>query len=215
MPNMNYWQDSWELQEDVCPCDIHFNEWLERRDVRGKLIYHFGTGTHHVVGSRQASNGSNNVVFAITASKEEYAAYVDWVTANPRLSKSYLAYFGDIYLSNPALLPEFDVISLFHLCEFFRPNTANPEYGGLTDRQLVDAMTTRLKPGGQILFYKRSIASEGATRVIQEWTREAPVKRAERFKTLLVYEKRPRVAVQVPAQNGSERRPWYRAIFGS
>ena len=219
MTSMNHWQDAWELQEDVCPCDVHFNEWLERRSMRGKTIYHFGTGTHHVVGRRQASNGSNNVVFAITASKPEHQAYVEWASDNPRLSKAYLAYFGDIYLTNPALLPEFDVISMFHLCEFFLPNTAHADYGGLTDRQLLDAMTSRLKPGGYMLFYERSFAAEGAAPVIRDWARTNPVKRGERFKTLLVYRKRPMASVELPVQNGAHataaRRPWYRALFGN
>ena len=48
-------------------------------------------------------------MFAITASKEEYDSYIALATENAAVSKIYLAYFGDIYLSNPRLLPEFDV----------------------------------------------------------------------------------------------------------
>jgi hypothetical protein len=68
MLQMNYWTDKWDLHEDVCPCDVHFNEWVKDQGLTNKTIFHFGTGTHHVVGVEQARNGSNNAVIAITAS---------------------------------------------------------------------------------------------------------------------------------------------------
>ena len=135
MSKMNYWTDKWDLHEDVCPCDVHINEWLAEKGHKNKLIYHFGTGTHHVVGIEQAQNGSGNAVVAITASIEEYQAYIKLVAENAQVAKSYLAYFGDIYLTNPRLLPDFDVVTMVHLCEFFFPNTDSAEYGGLTDAQ--------------------------------------------------------------------------------
>jgi hypothetical protein len=189
MLKMNYWTDKWDLHEDICPCDIHFNDWVEDRKLRGNSIYHFGTGTHHVIGIRQAENGSGNVVFAITASIEEYEAYLRLVTDKSAVSKNYLAYFGDIYLTNPKLLPEFDVVTLFHLCEFFFPNTASKEYGGMTDRAVLDLLTDKTRPDGHILFYTRSIAFEKAKAVIAEWEKAKPVERVGEFKTLLVYRK--------------------------
>src|SRR5207247_2722015 len=107
MLKMNYWTDKWDLHVNVCPCDVHFNDWVEAKGLAGKTIYHFGTGTHHVVGLRQAELG--NSVFAITASKEEYETYVALVTENARVAKAYLAYFGDIYLTNARLLPDLAV----------------------------------------------------------------------------------------------------------
>src|SRR2546421_570700 len=65
---MNFWDAKWDLDEAQCPCDIHFNDWIDAERLTGKTIYHFGTGKHHVVGLRQAGNGSNNAVFGITAS---------------------------------------------------------------------------------------------------------------------------------------------------
>jgi len=189
MLKMNYWTDKWDLHEDICPCDVHFNDWVEDRKLRGNSIYHFGTGTHHVIGIRQAENGSGNVVFAITASIEEYEAYLRLVTDKSAVSKNYLAYFGDIYLTNPKLLPEFDVVTLFHLCEFFFPNTASKEYGGMTDRAVLDLLTDKTRPDGHILFYTRSIAFEKAKAIIAEWEKAKPVERVGEFKTLLVYRK--------------------------
>jgi hypothetical protein len=187
---MNYWTDKWPLMVEVCPCDVHFNDWTEAQKLTGKVIYHFGTGTHHVVGRTQAENGSGNLVFGITASIEEYDAYVELAAENPLVARNYLAYFGDIYLSNARLLPQFDVVTLFHLCEFFFPNTASAEYGGLTDLALANLLTDRLQPGGYVLFYKGSIAFEKAKAVIAEWEKAKPVERVGEFKTLLVYRKK-------------------------
>ena len=129
---MNYWTDKWDLHVDICPCDVHVNDWIADQNIRNKLIYHFGTGTHHVIGKAQAANGSRQrVVFAITASIEEYDAYIKLVAGQSGVAKSYLAYFGDIYLTNPQLLPDFDVVTMVHLCEFFFPNTTSKEYGGV------------------------------------------------------------------------------------
>jgi hypothetical protein len=155
--------------------------------LTGKTIFHFGTGTHHVVGKGQS--GLENSVLAITASKEEYQAYIDLVTDNARIAKSYVAYFGDIYLTNAKLLPDFDVVTMVHLCEFSHPNTASADYGGLTDRQLLDLFTTKTKSGGYIIFYMYSKDFHVARPIIEAWEREAPVKRLADFKTLWVYRK--------------------------
>jgi hypothetical protein len=187
MLKMNYWTDKWDLDEAVCPCDVHFNQWVAKQKLRNKTIYHFGTGTHHVVGIKQA--GRNRVV-AITASKEEYESYVKLVTDNSAVAKSYLAYFGDIYLTNPQNLPDFDVVTMFHLCEFFFPNTASKEYGGLTDRKVLDLFTAKTRRGGHILFYMRSMAFDRAQPIIAKWEKAMPVKRVGEFKTLLVYRKK-------------------------
>ena len=189
MLKMNYWTDKWDLHEDICPCDVHFNDWVEDRRISGKTIYHFGTGTHHVIGKRQSENGLDNMVLGITASIEEYEAYIKLVADRAQVNKSYIAYFGDIYLTNPRLLPDFDVVTMFHLCEFFFPNTGSAEYGGLTDRTMLDLFTDKLRAGGHVLFYAQSIAFEKAKAVIAEWEKQKPVERVGEFKTLLVYRK--------------------------
>jgi hypothetical protein len=187
MQKMNYWGMKWDLEFEVCPVDVHFNEWVEAQKFTGKSIYHFGTGTHHVVGIRQAELG--NDVFAITASKEEYESYVALVTENARVAKSYLAYFGDIYLTNPRLLPVFDVVTMFHLCEFFQENTASPEYGGLTDRGVLDALTERTRADGHILFYPGSNNYSDAVPIIAAWQKEHAVEQVADYKTLRVFRK--------------------------
>jgi hypothetical protein len=189
MTAMNYWTDKWDLHVDICPCDVHVNEWLAAQKMTNKLIYHFGTGTHHVVGKKQAENKSGNAVFGITASIEEYEAYIKLVAENSDIAKNYIAYFGDIYLTNPKLLPDFDVVTMVHICEFLFPNTASKEYGGLDDRGVLDLFTKKTKPGGHILFYTKSIGWEKAKPVIAAWEKSAPVKRLGDFETLAVYQK--------------------------
>ena len=188
MLKMNYWTDQWPLIVEVCPCDVHFNDWVAEQNLEDKTIYHFGTGTHHVVGIKQAER--NNRVFGITASKEEYEAYVTLVTESSGIAKNYVAYFGDIYLTNPQLLPDFDVVTLFHLCEFLFPNTASEEYGGLDDTKLLDLFTAKTRKGGYIVFFTGSIRFDRAVPIIAEWEKAGHVTRVGEYKTLLVYQKR-------------------------
>ena len=187
MLKMNYSQQAWDLDSDCCSCDLQFNDWVEANGITGKTFYHFGTGTHHVVGLRQAELG--NAVFAITASKREYDTYVALVSEYPPVAKSYLAYFGDIYLSDSRLLPVVDAVTLFHLCEFSQPNTVSAEYGGLTDRGLLDLMTGKTRPGGYILFYTGSNGWRATKALLPAWEEEQPVERPRQFKRLKVYRK--------------------------
>ena len=185
---MNYYTDGWPLIVEMCPVDIHFTEWLDDKKIRDAAIFHFGTGTHHHVGITCAQNGSNNSVFGITASVQEIEAYTKLAIENPKVSRTYKAIFGDIYLLDRKLLPEFDAVTLFHLCEFWGPESA--AYNAMTDRQMLDLMTDKTKKGGHILFYTKSMAFDRAEKVIAEWAKEMPVEKAADFKTLLVYRKK-------------------------
>jgi hypothetical protein len=184
---MNYWPGKWDLDKAMCPCDVHFNEWTQRQRVTGKAIYHFGTGLHHIVGVQQAARG--NSVLGITASIEEYESYIQLVVENAAVAKHYVAYFGDIYLTQPDLLPELDVVTLFHLCEYARPKTTSKAYGGLSDAELLDLLTVRTRVGGHLLFYADSNARQRSAEVIQRWAAETPVRYLGAFKSLLVYQK--------------------------
>ena len=189
MTKMNYWTDKWDLHVDICPCDVHFNDWAKATGLTQARIFHFGTGTHHVIGVEQATNGSGNSVVGITASIEEYDAYIKLAAERSEVTKSYLSYFGDIYLTNPKMLPAFDVVTMFHLCEFFYPNTDSGEYGGLTDLGVLETFTDLMPVGGKLLFYMRSIKFGEAEQVIPLWEKSRTVKRVGTFQTLLIYEK--------------------------
>lgn len=183
---MNYWADRWDLDEATCPCDIHFNEWVAARQLTDSTFYHFGTGNHHAIGIAQAQNRTGNRVFAITASIDEYRSYIKLVTRQPEIARQYVAYFGDIYLTNPHLLPGFDAVTLFHLCEFSNPDGG---YAGLADLDLLNMMTDKLRADGHVLFYTGSFAYQKARDVIAAWTRQRDVAEVEAFRSLLVYRK--------------------------
>jgi len=189
MQKMNYWTDKWDLHVDICPCDVHVNDWIEDQNIRNKVIFHFGSGTHHVIGEAQATNGRGNTVMSITASIEEYDAYIKLVAEKSGIAKHYLAYFGDIYLSNKTLLPEFDVVTMVHLCEFLFPNTTSKEYGGLDDLGVLNLFTDKTRNGGYILFYTKSIGYLKAEPVIAAWAKQRKVTPVGEFKTLLIYRK--------------------------
>ena len=111
---LNIWDVYWGLRVEQCPCDVHFVEWLEEQGLTGKRIYHFGTGGHHYIGIRCAEPELDCTVLGITASPKEYEAFVKLAIDNPTITKTYSAYFGDIYTSNARLLPRFDIVTLFH-----------------------------------------------------------------------------------------------------
>ena len=138
-----------------------------------------------MVGTTQASLG--NQTLSITASSEEHQQYVRLVTAQPRLARHYVRHFGDIYLTNAALLPEFDVVTMFHLCEFYHSETSSVAYGGMTDRQLLDLFTRRTRPGGHMLFYRQSLAFEATWPLLRDSERHGKTTRVHDYKSLVVY----------------------------
>lgn len=189
MPRMNHWYMKWDLHADICPCDVHFNEWLAHAGITASMIYHFGSGAHHVVGAMQAENGSGNRVFAVTASKGEYDAYIDLVNENAAIARAYVCYYGDVYLTQPAFLPAVDVASLFHLCEFSTPETGEAGYGGVDDAGLLDLIAEKTRPGGHILFFEGSNGYEASKPIIEAWAARGGAALVDRFKSLAVYRK--------------------------
>jgi hypothetical protein len=188
-----FWDDSWDLREKECPCDVHFIEWLDREKITGSAIYHFGTGNHHHVGIECARENRRNAVLGITAAPQEYQKFIELAIARPEVLRTYNVVFGDIYLLNPKLLPVFDVVTLFHLCEFRGERT--DAYGGATDLDVANLLTDKTRPGGHILFFTSSFAFAwdgpmSAKKVIAIWEKERPVERVGEYKSLLVYRKK-------------------------
>ncbi len=189
---LHFWDADWDLRVAECPCDVHFVEWLDEMGMRDRTIYHFGTGGHHYVGVECAKPERRNAVLGITASPQEYERYIKLVIARPDVLRHYNCVFGDIYLLNEKLLPSFDIVTLFHLCEFRGEKT--DAYRGLSDLHVANLLTDKTKPGGFILFYTGSYAFDwegpmSAKRVIADWEKTKPVKRVGLYETLLVYRK--------------------------
>ena len=191
-PVLNIWNDLWEFRPQDCPCDVDFVDWLDAACIRDSAIYHFGTGGHHHVGIECAKPHRRNAVLAITAAPREYETFVQLAIARPDVLRHYNAVFGDIYLANGRLLPEFDVVTLFHLCEF--RGEANEAYGAMSDLDLMNLMTERLKPGGHLLVFPGSFAwdraDHSAKDVVADWARAQPVERVGTFRSLDIYRKK-------------------------
>ena len=191
-PALHFWDAYWDLRVKECPCDVHFVQWLDANRITHSTIYHFGTGGHHFVGIECAKPERQNAVLGITAAPQEYETYVKLAIERPDVLRHYNAVFGDIYLLNDRLLPVFDVVTLFHLCEF--RGEKNDAYGALTDLEVANLLTDKTKPGGHILFYTGSFAFDRADHsakdVVAAWERGRDVERVGMSETLLVYRKR-------------------------
>ncbi len=185
---LHFWDAVWDLHLDVCPCDAHFNQWVDAQKISNAAIFHFGTGTHHIVGIHAADGKANNCVYGITASPGEYDTFVKLAIERPEVEKVYKAFFGDIYQMEERLLPTFDVVTLFHLCEF--RNERNDEYGALTDLEVLQMLDRKTRSGGYILFYTKSFAFDTAEKVIAQWEKAGGVEKVGMFEQLLVYRKK-------------------------
>ena len=200
---LNYWESSWPLRVRQCPCDAHFVEYLQQNRISDRMIFHFGTGSHHLVGKANAESPERNEVLGITASRREYLKYIDYVIKNPEAAKYYKVIFADIYTLTPRCLPNLDIVSLFHLFEFYSPEQS--AYAPLDDAKLVDLFLSKLNPDGQILFYKYSgKGSNVKTRMLLQAAEQAgEVSKIGEFKSLLIY--RPGKAVRTRAHNRDQR----------
>ena len=58
------------------PCDFDFIEYLNSNNIKNKNIFHFGTGSHHIIGKENL----NNDIFGLTLNKDEYIDYINLIT---------------------------------------------------------------------------------------------------------------------------------------
>lgn len=185
---LDLWKDPWPLDVRQCPCDVHLTDWLKQEQVANASLFHFGTGDHHHVGKTQAMNGSGNAVLGVTATKPEYDSYIDLVIANPEIGKRYKVLFTDIYQLEPRLLPTFDIVTLFHLCEFW--SETNAPFSTLDDAGVLKAMVAKTKPGGKVMFYTGSFAFAAARKLIDAHAGALGLTDPLHHDSLLVFTKR-------------------------
>ena len=184
---LNYWNATWSLDEKQCPCDIHLCDYLEEKKIAGKTVFHFGTGNHHILGLRNARSGLNNAVLGITASPDEYQAYIKLLIDNPTLGATYKAYFGDIYQLDRRLLPDLDIASLFHVGEYRTEH--NDKYGALTDTEMILLCADRLRPGGEVHFYTGSFAYDKTFEAAAAMLETGRFVEADKYKSLQIFRK--------------------------
>jgi hypothetical protein len=180
-------RSAWTLQPESCPCDVQFVAYLKRFNLQEKSIFHFGTGAHHLVGLENQSFNRPNEILGITASAPELQTYVQLVLKDTKLSKYYKVLFADIYALTANSLPMFDLVTLFHLCEFYIPE--NAEWLHQTDETLLQLFLDRLNPEGKILFYPGSQRWNLAQPIVQAFEAAGKIRQVEQYEGLLVYAK--------------------------
>ena len=185
MAKLNYYEIGWYLDEAQCPCDVHFTTWLEKERIAGKAIFHFGTGEHHIVGIKCHEAGTNNAVLGITASPREHEFYEKLVIERPEIGRGYKVLFGDIYQLDSRLLPELDIVSLFHVGEF--RTEKNDAYDALTDEEMVRLLVGKLKGPKLVLFYSGSYAFDVAQRIAETLVEEGILEPAGSFESLRIF----------------------------
>jgi hypothetical protein len=207
---LNAWDNSWPFRA-TCPCDRHFADYLRERRIGGKTLFHFGSGEHHLLGidNLRKTRARRNEILAVTASRGEYRAYVDLICDYAELALHYKVLFADVYTLTPGLLPPFDLVSLFHLCEFYDP--ARSRYAPLDDAGLIELFLGRLNPEGRLLFYTGSTAFPRARPILDGFLDRGWIEEIETYKTLLVcgagasYPRNDSACVLLPSQNGARR----------
>lgn len=185
MAKLDLWKDPWPLDEKQCPCDVHFTRYLAEKSIENQTIFHFGTGDHHHVGLNAPRAG--NAVLGITATEAEYLSYIRLIVENPHLGKHYKVLFSDIYQTSLSLLPAFDIVTLFHIGEFWSAN--NAPFASFDDSGLLDGMASKVKTGGFMLFYTGSFAYDVARRLLPEAAKKHGLDEQAPFETLRIFRK--------------------------
>lgn len=180
-------RSSWTLQPGCCSCDIEFVEYLKQFNIQGETIFHFGTGEHHFIGLQNQSFDRPNEILGITASAREHEAYIQLVLKNTGLSKYYKVLFADIYTMTANALPMLDIVTLFHLCEFYIPQNAHLVHQN--DESLLQLLLDKLNPNGKIFFYLGSRGWQTAQPIVQAFEAAGKIQQVDKYKSLLVYTK--------------------------
>jgi hypothetical protein len=178
---------AWPLWARMCACDLHFCDFLQERHVRSKSIFHFGTGGHHIVGLRNRAHDMRNVILGVTVSPNEIKRYVKLVVRDPILGQNYKVMFADIHDLQAASLPKFDLVTLFHLCEF---GIATGSAHLLNDEGVLALLTSKLKPGGLLALYPRSLGYKRLRPLIAAAVAAGTLEHLEDYKSLQILQVR-------------------------
>jgi hypothetical protein len=174
----------WALQPGICPCDPDLVSYLRDRNVSGRNLFHMGTGEHHVVGLSDAVQGRNNLL-GLTVSKIEHQRYVSLVAETPGLARYYKVAFADIYCMSEGLLPVFDIVTLFHLGEYWREER-RPEVS-FDDEGVARLFIRKLVPGGELILYRGSTGFTRIAALFRILVREGLLEAPRAFRSLLVF----------------------------
>ena len=177
-----FYDHAWPLTPETCPPDLDFIEWMCARPIRNASIFHFGTGAHHIVGR---ALWEHHFVTGMTASPSEFEKYVDLAIMAPAIGARYKVWFGDIYSLNARQMPEFDVVTLFHLGEFVDMPRSYPH--AQSDLELLFLFIQRLKPAGELVLYPDSMGWHLAAPAVKSLVDLGLLCPVERFRSLEIY----------------------------
>lgn len=184
---LNFFNNSWPLRPDICSCDLDFLAYLKFHQIKNKMIFHFGSGAHHILG-RENCHDQPNEILAITASPEEHIAYIDLIINDANIARNYKVLFADIYTLSRTFLPSFDLVTLFHLHEFYEEGRNG--YAQLNDMKLLELFLSKLNTGGLVFFYKGSDGFAQTRDDINTLVDRGVMSRQDEFKSLLIYRRR-------------------------
>jgi hypothetical protein len=180
---MRFVHYSWPLRPSVCPCDIHFCDYLKERNIRGKSIFHLGTGGHHLVGLQNQETGLANHILGVTVSPNELRSYVTRVIRDPVLGKYYKVMFADLYTLSASCLPSFDVATLFHLSEF----TDTDVEWRMGDAETLQLLLSKVVPSGLIFLYRGSYGYPRCEPLVNRAVADRQIAFVERYKSLDIF----------------------------
>lgn len=172
---------------DRTPCDAWFLEYLTSRGIRNKSVFHLGTGLHHAVGLGNHLNGLDNHVLGITTNVREHARYLKHIAEHRELEKTYKVLLTDLYCLNDASLPMFDVVTLFHLCEFPPANYGRRSLVWHDDASILALLIRHLNVAGTVLFYSGSRAWREAGPIVEDAVLRGDLVKQDQYEGLLVY----------------------------
>jgi hypothetical protein len=149
-------------------------------------IFHFGTGAHHIVGLENHKFSNPNEIIGITASVPEHQEYVRLVLEEPAIAKYYKVIFADIYTLTSSCLPTFNIVTLFHLSEYYLPDNPDVHHD---DKSLLELFINKLNPWGKIIIAnKRNHWSwEKTLPIIQEFEAKGILEKVDEYKNLLIF----------------------------
>lgn len=179
---------SWPLWARMCPCDLHFCDFLRERNIRSRSIFHLGTGGHHLVGLRNQADGLGNLILGATVSPDEINRYVKLIVRDPILGQTYKVLFADVHDLHAASLPVFDLVTLFHLCEFDSSTRAGHL---LSDEGVLRLFISKLKSGGLLALYGESLGYARLRPIIAAAMAAGTVEHLEDYKSLQILRVRP------------------------
>ena len=190
MAKLNYWTDKWDLHVDICPCDVHVNDWLAdaEDDEQADLPLrhrHASRGRQGAGGERLRQHGvrHHRVDRGVRGLRQAGAGELARGEELRRLFRRHLSHQsktaaglrrGDDGAPVRVLLPEHDQR---RIRRHRRPRRARSLHR--------EDQAGRAHP----VLHKVDRLRESRSRSSRQWEKEAPVTSVGEFKTLAVYRK--------------------------